>query len=210
MHDEAPHDSRMDPARERDLVTRARADPAAFGELYDYYLPRIHGFILRRVREASVAEDLTATTFERALGVVRRDDFRNDSFGGWLYRVAGNAVVDHVRRDRRSVPLGIRAGDARSDGEDAGDARDRGDAEFGDEAAAGAFAAAIDRDALSRALLLIPEEQRRVIVLKFLDGLDPAEMAIILGCSKATVAVRVHRALRSLRDAMAGESTDVA
>jgi RNA polymerase sigma-70 factor, ECF subfamily len=209
MHDEAPHDARMDPARERDLVARSRADPVAFGELYDYYLPRIHGFILRRVKEASVAEDLTATTFERALAVVRRDDFRNDSFGGWLYRVAGNAVVDHIRRDRRSVPLGIRAGDG-GDGERAGNAMDNGSAELGDEAAAGAFAAAIDRDALTRALLLIPSEQRRVIVLKFLDGLDPAEMAAILGCSRATVAVRVHRALRALRDVMGKESTDVA
>jgi RNA polymerase sigma-70 factor (ECF subfamily) len=210
MHDEAPHDTRMDPARERDLVARARADPSAFGELYDYYLPRIHGFILRRVREASVAEDLTATTFERALGVVRRDDFRNDSFGGWLYRVAGNAVVDHVRRDRRSVPLGIRAGDGLGDDEHIGSPNGRGNHELGDEAAAGAFAAAIDRDVLSRALLLIPPEQRRVIVLRFVDGLDPAEMAVILGCSRSTVAVRVHRALRALRDVMPGESTDVA
>ena len=210
MHDEAPHHARMDPARERDLVSRARADPAAFGELYDYYLPRIHGFILRRVRETSVAEDLTATTFERALGVVRRDDFRNDSFGGWLYRVAGNAVVDHVRRDRRSVPLGIRAGDTLGDGEGTGRERAYGSAELGDEAAADAFAAAIDRDVLSRALLLIPYEQRRVVVLRFLDGLDTAEMAVVLGCSRATAAVRVHRALRALRDAMAKESTDVA
>jgi RNA polymerase sigma-70 factor, ECF subfamily len=210
MHDEAPHDARMDPARERDLVSRARADPAAFGELYDYYLPRIHGFILRRVRETSVAEDLTATTFERALVVVRRDDFRNDSFGGWLYRVAGNAVIDHVRRDRRSVPLGIRGGDVPGDGDGSSSASSRSTAEFGDEAAADAFAAAIDRDVLSRGLLLIPYEQRRVIVLRFLDGLDPAEMAVILGCSRSTAAVRVHRALRALRDAMAVESTDVA
>ena len=200
----------MDPARERDLVSRARADRAAFGELYDFYLPRIHGFIFRRVRETSVAEDLTATTFERALVVVRRDDFRNDSFGGWLYRVAGNAVIDHVRRDRRSVPLGVRAGDVPVDDGGPGNASRRGDAEVGDEAATDAFAAAIDRDVLSRALLLIPYEQRRVIVLRFLDGLDPAEMAVILGCSRSTAAVRVHRALRALRDAMAQESTDVA
>ena len=200
----------MDPARERDLVSRARADPAAFGELYDFYLPRIHGFIFRRVRETSVAEDLTATTFERALVVVRRDDFRNDSFGGWLYRVAGNAVIDHVRRDRRSVPLGVRAGDLPVDDGGAGNASRGGDAEVGDQAATDAFAAAIDRDVLSRALLLIPYEQRRVIVLRFLDGLDPAEMAVILGCSRSTAAVRVHRALRALRDAMAQESTDVA
>jgi RNA polymerase sigma-70 factor, ECF subfamily len=206
---ETSHVSRMEPARERDLVARARADAAAFGELYDFYLPRVYGFILRRIREASVAEDLTATTFERALAVVRRDDFRNDSFGGWLYRVAGNAVVDHARRDRRSVALGVRASDAWGD-ESGGRGRGGGDDEPGDEAAAAAFAAAIDRDLLRRALVAIPPAQRRLIVLRFLDGLEPAEIAVILGCSRPTAAVRIHRALRALRDAIAQESTDAA
>jgi RNA polymerase sigma-70 factor, ECF subfamily len=202
----------MDSARERDLVARSRSESAAFGELYDFYLPRIYAYILRRVRETSVAEDLTATTFERALAVVRRDDFRNDSFGGWLYRVAGNAVVDQFRRDRRSVPLGVRRSDAWGDAELSGGRAGHGgsDSDLGDEAAAGAFAAAIDRDQLRRALLLIPVHQRRIIVLRFLDGLEPAEIAVILGCSRPTAAVRVHRALRALRDAIARESTDAA
>lgn len=56
---------RMSPDRERALVARAREDWAAFGELYDSSLPRIHAFIYRRVRERSVAEDLTSMTFQR-------------------------------------------------------------------------------------------------------------------------------------------------
>src|SRR5262245_65275125 len=103
--------TRMDSARERDLVVRSRADAAAFGELYDFYLPRIYGFVVRRVGERDAAQDLTAMTFERALGAVRRDDFRNESFGGFLYRVASNAIVDHARRGRHTVPLGMRASD---------------------------------------------------------------------------------------------------
>jgi RNA polymerase sigma-70 factor, ECF subfamily len=207
MQPEAPTGSRMDAARERDLVVRSRADPAAFGELYDFYLPRIHAYIARRLGERSVVEDLTAMTFERALAVVRRDDFRNESFGGWLYRVAGNAVVDHVRRDRRFVPLGMRASDAWAG--DVDESGGRGD-EPGDETAVAAFASAIDRDVLRRALLEIPSHQRRVVVLRFLDGLDPAEIAVVLGCSRPTVAVRLHRALRALRDAIARESIDAA
>jgi RNA polymerase sigma factor (sigma-70 family) len=104
--------TRLDPTRERALVARARVDVSAFGELYDFYLPRIHGYVLRRLGDRAAAEDVTAMTFERALSAVRRDDFRNDSFGGWLYRVAGNATVDHVRRSRRMAPMGRRATDA--------------------------------------------------------------------------------------------------
>lgn len=188
-------------------MARARVDGAAFGELYDFYLPRIHGFIVRRVGDRAVAEDLTAATFERALTAVRRADFRNDSFGGWLYRVAANAVVDHARRAGRTVPLGIRVTD-RGDGDPR--TAGPGDDVQGDERAARAFAAALDRDQLGRALLELPERHRRIVVLRFLDGLEVDEARAVLGCSRGTFAVRLHRALRALRAILDREATDVA
>jgi RNA polymerase sigma-70 factor (ECF subfamily) len=201
----------MDSDRERALVARSRFDASAFGELYDYYLPRIFGFVVRRVGDRAVAEDLTATTFERALGTVRRGDFRNESFGGWLYRVASNAIVDHVRRARRTIPLGVRASDS------AGGARgtDGADGEapestMGDDAALAAFAAALDRDVIRRALTALPEAYRHLIVLKFFDGLEIDELCVALGCSRPTLAVKLHRALRALRFEIARESTDAA
>ena len=203
-----PSTTRMDPAREQALVARARADVAAFGELYDWYLPRIHGFIARRVEDRAVTEDLTATTFERALGAIRRADFRNESFGGFLYRVAANAIVDNARRSRWTVPLGTRAGDyADLDGDERAG---RDDATLGDDAATRAFASALDRDVLRRALLQLPEAHRRVIVLKYFDGLELDELCAALGCSRATFAVKLHRALRTLRAAMTVETTDAA
>jgi RNA polymerase sigma-70 factor (ECF subfamily) len=194
----------MESAREQALVAGARADAAAFGELYDFYLPRIYGFIARRVEDRDVAEDLTATTFERALGAIRREDFRNASFGGFLYRVASNAVVDHARRRHRTIPLGVRASDLDEDG----------DAELaesiGDESATRAFAAAVDRDTLRRALVRLPEAHRRVIVLKYFDGLEPEELSAALGCSRQTLAVKLHRALRALRGVVDREAIDAA
>ncbi len=193
----------MDPAHERSLVERVASDPAAFGELYDYYLPRIYAYLVRRVEERTVAEDLTATTFERALSALRSGSFRNDSFGGWLYRVAGNALVDHIRRGRRYVPLGIRAADGAWDAD--------GDASAAvDESAMAAFSAALERDSLASALRSLPEHHRAVVVLRYVDGLEPAEVAEALGCSRPTAAVRLHRALRALRDVMTRESSDVA
>ena len=196
--------TRMESAREQALVADARADAAAFGELYDFYLPRIYGFIARRVEDRAVAEDLTATTFERALGAIRHDDFRNASFGGFLYRVASNAVIDHARRARRTVPLGVRASDLDEDGD-----RDAAE-ELGDEAASRAFSAAIDRDALRRAMVRLPGMHRQVILLRYFDGLEPAELAAALGCSRQTLAVKVHRALRALRMEMDRGAIDAA
>jgi RNA polymerase sigma-70 factor (ECF subfamily) len=204
-----PAASRMDPTRERDLVVRSRLDGAAFGELYDFYLPRLFGFIVRRVGERSVAEDLTATTFERALTAVRRSDFRNESFGGWLYRVAANAVVDHVRNGRRLLRLGSSGFDDDPDGRDQAAGHGR-TAYSGDEGALDQFAGMLDRDQLARALRQLPEAHRRVLVLRFYDDLDVDEISSVLGCSRATFAVKLHRALAALRGAMGAETTDAA
>lgn len=182
----------MPAERERALVARAREEAAAFAELYDFYMPRVYGFVYRRVRDRCAAEDLTSVTFQRALENVRRSDFRNECFGGWLYRVASNAVVDHVRRDRRHVPI--------ADLED----------EVPADLALDGLAAALDRDQLRRALKALPDNHREVIVLRFYDDLDGPEMCAVLGCSRETLAVRLHRALRALRVAVARESADVA
>jgi RNA polymerase sigma-70 factor (ECF subfamily) len=178
---------------ERTLVVRAREDSAAFGELYDFYLPRIYGFVYRRVQDQAVAEDLTSMTFQRALENVRRSEFRNDCFGGWLYRVASNVVVDHVRRDRHHVSL-----------------TDYEEREEPGDLALDALAAALDRDQLQRALGQLTNNHREVLALRFYDDLDVPEICAVLGCSREALAVRVHRALRALRLAVAQEASDVA
>jgi RNA polymerase sigma-70 factor (ECF subfamily) len=188
--------TRMDPGRERELVDRARSDAAAFGELYDFYLPRIYGFLHRRTGDRAVAEDLTATAFQRALEAIRYRDFRNDAFGGWLYRVALNALIDHRRRERRTVVL-----DGATDGVESAAAQHAGP---------DAFAAALDRDELRRALSELPDRHRAVLTLRFFDDLDPGEASAVLGCSRGTFAVRLHRALAALRGAMLKEATDAA
>ena len=77
MGPDASTSPRTDQTRERALVERARVDPAAFGELYDQYLPRIHLFIARRVGDPAVAEDLTAM---RCLGLARDGQTRKQEF----------------------------------------------------------------------------------------------------------------------------------
>jgi RNA polymerase sigma-70 factor, ECF subfamily len=180
----------MAPERERELVSAARNDPRAFAELYDYYLPRIYGFIFRRVQERSVAEDITATTFQRGLEALRRGTFRNDAFGGWLYRVAANSVVDHVRAGSRVVPMDDSA-------------------PFDVEPSLVAFTASLERDELRAAMHRLPETHRRLLVLRFYDDLDTDEICTLLGCSRRTFAVKLHRALAALRGVMLSDTGSV-
>ncbi len=212
MESDGGSTSRLDPTRERALVDRARVDASAFGQLYDFYLPRIYGFVARRLGDPTAAEDVTAMTFERALTAVRSDDFRNDSFGGWLYRVAANGVVDHVRRARQTTPLSGAGTTGRRRGRRAADLAPDDDASalLGDARAERAFAAALDRDQLRRALARLSDPHRRVVVLRFLEGLEGDELGGALGCTRATAAVRLHRALRAFRAALAEEAIDAA
>ena len=100
------------------------------------------------------------------------------------------------------MPLGRRASVAGPD--------DDGERPFGDERAAQALESAIDRDVIRRALEAVAPDHRRLLVLRYLDGLGTDELCAVLGCSPATLAVRHHRALRAVRARMAEEASDVA
>lgn len=196
--------SRMDLERERGLVVRARTDAEAFSELFDFYLPRVYGFVARRIDDRATAEEITAITFQRGLETIRSGTIRNDAFGGWLYRVAASAIVDRARRAERDLPLGVRAGDL-----------DEPDVEVrqplvGDEVATAEFAAALDREQHRTALRRLTEPQRRILVLKFFDDLSTPELCIALGVSAGTLAIRLQRALRALHQAVAGKGTHAA
>lgn len=181
----------------------ARPDAAAFGALYDAHLPGIYAFIARRVEDRANAEELTAATFERAVGA-SRSGFGSASFASFLYRVAASAVIDHARRQRRTIPLGMRARDF----DQAGDPEAA--EELSDQKAVRSFAAAIDRVSMRRAIVNLGTAHRHVLLLRYFDGLVGEELAAALGSSEQSAALAVHRALRGLRGAIEGQATDAA
>ncbi len=81
-----------------DVIARARHDRAAFGEIYDHYLPRVYAFCRLHSASREEAEDLTAHTFECALDAIGRYDDRGLPLSAWLLRIAANAATDRSRR----------------------------------------------------------------------------------------------------------------
>ena len=103
-------------AEEKAWITASKTDVGAFEPLYKRYQQEIYRFIFRRTDSATLAEDLCANTFYKALRHIKRYEFRGKPFGHWLYRIARNEVNLHFR-DKQPVfvidyqkvtdPLGI-------------------------------------------------------------------------------------------------------
>jgi RNA polymerase sigma-70 factor (ECF subfamily) len=161
-------------------VARARTgDPDALRFLYLRYADNVYGYVCSIVRDEHEAEDVTQHIFAKLLTTIDRYEPRQVPFSAWILRVAHNAAIDHVRT-RRPVPLEhVRSPHTADD--------TTGRERFAD---------------LRLALEALPEEQRDVLVLRFLVGLSPSEVAERLGRSEDAVHGLQHRGRRRLRREM--------
>ncbi len=166
------------------LVERAKAgDGGAFGELYEKLSPEIYRYLLRHVggkREA--AEDLTEEVFVKVLERLHSYQFRGLPFSAWLYRIARNHLIDHLRAKPKQPVSSIDA---------TPDIAERG-AEL-------VLDRSLDRHELSFALARLTVEQRQVVTLRFLEGLSTAETAAIVAKSEDAVKKLQARGLAQLR-----------
>lgn len=165
------------------LVAEAqRGDPEAFGRIFDAYAGPIHRFIASRVNRPSDAEDLTQLVFVKALEALPRYEARGIPFGGWLFRLARNAIIDQIRTRRDHLSL-VTAMTRETD-------------EAGPEAVA---AIREDIDRVARAMADLTDDQREVIELRFFAGLSVLEAAVAMGRQEGTIRGLQFRAIASLR-----------
>lgn len=168
------------------LVLRAiQRDQEAFGELYDRHIVRVYRHIYYMVGSAPEAEDLAAQTFLRAWEAIDRYQVRGAPFVSWLLRIAHNLGVSHLRARRETSQIhdGIVDDKMRRDPESA-------------------YQQTAEEELVREAILRLREEQRQVIILRFIEDLDYREVAEIIGKSVAAIRVIQHRALNSLRKQM--------
>lgn len=185
--------------RDRGLVEAARRDPTHFDALYRKYLAQVYSFAYFELRDHHAAEDATERVFMKALAGLPRFEERAGDFAApvvddedtagdastfriWLFRIARNVVSNEHRHHRRRpvAPLEDALGlSAPDDVAEAAVAREAGSAAW---------------EAVAR----LPEDRRRVVILRFVDEMSTAEIAAVLGRSEGAVRVLMHRALRSV------------
>lgn len=168
-----------DPPSDEDLVLLAQqGQRAAFGLLYDRYLPRVYGYCYRVLGSHEAAEDANMDVFLRALAAL--PTYRAGSFRSWLFTIAHNVITDALRRRRPLMPL-----------EAAAHVSDPATFEEAAEAAA-------DWERVDLLLPHLTDDQRHVIALR-LAGLSATEIGEALGKPRNAIDGLHHRALLRLR-----------
>ena len=156
-----------------------------FARLYDEYLDKVFRYIQYRVNNIQLAEDLTATVFEKALANFGRYSDEKGLLATWLYSIARNVVIDHYRvnRKRQSVSLeavAVQPSSAQSP-EEALEAKD-------------------ERERLRTCLAALPEVEQEIVRLKFGAELNNRQIGQVLGLSESNVGTRLYRAIKKMRD----------
>jgi RNA polymerase sigma factor (sigma-70 family) len=158
---------------------------SAFREVYSRYIKPVQAYILRRVRNHHDAEDLAAQVFSQALKHMDPKEATSPEVAAWLFTSARNATANHARTRKFLATVSIE--------------------ELGEPAAAPTGdpdRALLDEEELGRllqAVARLPAEQRRAVILRFVEELPHAEIAQALGRSEGSARVLVHRTLATLR-----------
>lgn len=164
------------PADEKLLVEAARQDPARFGELYERNFGRVYAYLARRVATREEAQDLTAEVFHQALASLENFEWHGAPFVAWLLGIAARLLASHRQRTagRREVVAD-------------------------DLEIAGGAGRAEQLALLGQLVDGLADEQRQVIVSRFVEQKSIREIAQELHRSEGAIKQLQLRALQNLR-----------
>ncbi|MBZ0298447.1 MAG: sigma-70 family RNA polymerase sigma factor [Anaerolineae bacterium] len=184
----------MDRAEEGRLLRQAqRGDADAFAALYREHVQVIYRYIVHRVGDHHLAEDLTADVFTKALQGLDRYREQGKPLVAWLYRIARARVIDHYRRtSRRPVESDVEAEPLPFD--------------------ADLDTPMVRREAarvLRAAIAELTEDQQQVVILRFVEGYRVEAIASLMGKQPNAIKALQHRALRTLANRLARAGFDI-
>lgn len=179
------------PSDEALIAAVAGGDEVSFGMLYDRYIKAVYSLALRIVQEQSLAEEVTQEVFVRLWRNAATFTSERGRFASWLLGMTHHLAIDQVRR-RRARPQAIASTD---------DLPVQGLPDTRIDVEEEAWMS-VRRDVLRRALVQLPEAQRRVIELAYFNGLTHVEIAALVGDPLGTIKTRMRLGLQKLRESL--------
>ena len=168
------------------LIARAKRDRDAFGDLYDRYVDQVYQFTYRRVKNHTIAEDITARVFFRALEQLPRFEWRGIPFGGWLMRIAANLIHDHHGDSQHHVSL--------LEWTEEGTAMAASDPSLEEQ-----YATRQTASTLWQEVSTLPMVEQQVLVYRFARDMSIHDIATALGRTEGAVKQLLFRAVKRLR-----------
>lgn len=165
-------------------------DEQAFAELYDALAGRVHGVVLRVLRDPAHAEEVTQEVFVELWRIAPRYDAAKGGPAAWATTIAHRRAVDRVRSEQATRLRAAR--DAERDGPRLDDTT--ADAVVDDQFAA------FERGRVRRALDRLTDVQRQAVELAYFNGYTYREVAALLGLPEGTVKTRIRDGMIRLRD----------
>lgn len=157
-----------------------------FGELYSAYLDRIYRYVFYQVNDKMIAEDITEEVFIKAWKEIKSCRGREKTFSSWLYRIAHNHLVNTLRGNNRIMSLEKENSIEITDPKQGIDT-------------------SIEYRELLEKIASLPRNQKQIIILKFIEGLDNREISAIMGKREGAIRVSQMRALTTLREELTEE-----
>lgn len=191
----ADNGSDWEPQR-RVIEAAQNGDLEALGTLYDTHINQVYRYALARLGNVQDAEDVAEDIFMKMLNGLPNYQWRKVPFAAWLMRIARNEVVSFTRRNGRRA----------TDTELPDEMLDRGSTNDPAENAERQLAI----EDLRKAVELLPEAQREVIILRFASGLSVADTAKALGKQENNIKVLQHKGMQRLQVLMAPKYPELA
>ncbi len=179
--------SAADVDEDNGLVIQARSGRAAFVQLYRRHYDAIFRYCAHRLFDRAAAEDVTSEVFLKMVENFHCFRGTEAQIRNWLYKIATNAVNNHLRRMNRRNRL-LRAAQERANSQ-----------------AADCGQSAAKLVLLKDALLALKPRYQTIITLRFFENMKLKEIAEVLGSSPGTVRSQLARALAKLRKQLAVE-----
>ncbi len=168
------------------LEQAKRFDPDALRALHDRFYEPVYRYVRFKVGDPHIAEDLTSEVFVRVLEALKRGKVWHTTPDAWIFGIARNVVADHYRKKGRHVEVVL----------------DERLAVPSEESPVQHVMAAEQHEELAQAITLLTDEQRDVILLRFMEGLSIKAVAEVLNKTPGAVKGLQYRALRALSEAM--------